>query len=90
MNGGLRDFRLLRDNGFAGRGVLARHFHAEGHSGGGHNAEAFYCFLGHEQIRARRFEGFLRDPSLDAQFCRAAGDVRQRTHIGCDDAVLLR
>jgi len=59
LNGGLRDFRLLRDNGFAGRGVLAQDFHAEGPSGRRHGAEAFYCFLGllalqwlHEVVRA--------------------------------------
>src|SRR5262249_12135861 len=90
LNGGLGDFRLRRDHGFAGRGVFTQNFHAEGHRGRGHGAQAFDCFLGHELIRARGFEKVLRDPRLDAQFRRAAGDVRQRAHIGRDDAVLLR
>src|SRR5262245_20210139 len=40
--------------------------------------------------RRRCFERFLRDPGLDAQLCCAPGDVRQRAHVGGDDAVLLR
>jgi hypothetical protein len=90
LNGGLGDFRLLRDDGFAGRGALAQNLHAERHSSRGHGAEAFYCFLGHAQIGAHGFERFLRDARLDAQLRRAAGDVRERLHIGCDNAVLLR
>ena len=90
LNGGLGDFRLLRDDGFAGRGVLAQDFHAEGHSGRGHGAEAFHGFLGHAQIGAHCFESFLRHPSFDAQFRHATGHVRHCAHIGGDDAVLLR
>src|SRR5262249_29453306 len=82
LNGGLCDFCLLRDDGFARRGILAQDFHSEGHSSRGHSAEALYRFLGHELIRASCFERVLRDSSLDAQFCRATGDVRQRAHVG--------
>ena len=90
LNGGLGDFRLLRDDGLLGRGPLAQDLHAEGHSGRGHGIDAFCRLLGHAQIGARCSERFLRDPGLDAQFGRATGDVRQRPHISCDDAVLLR
>ncbi len=90
LNGGLGDFRLLRDDGFARLGALPQHFHTEGHGGRGHGVHAFHCFLGHAQIRAHGFERFLRDARLDAQFRRAAGDVRERLHIGRDNAVLLR
>ena len=90
MNGGLRYLRLLRNNRFSGRGALTQDFHAEGHRGVGHGVDTFHRFLGHPQIGAHGFERLLRDPSLDAQFCRATGDVRQRAHIGRDNAVLLR
>src|SRR5215831_10192911 len=90
LNGGLCDFCLLRNDGFARRGILAQDFHSEGHGSRGHSAEALYRFLGYELIRASCFERVLRDSSLDAQFCRATGDVRQRAHVGRDDAILLR
>jgi hypothetical protein len=90
LNIGLGHFRLGGDNGFAGLGVLAQDFHAERHSGRGHDVEALYCFLRHKQIRVRCFKKVLRDPSFDTQFCRAAGDVSQGAHVRGDDAVLLR
>src|SRR5262249_17803118 len=38
LNVGLCDLRLLRNDGFARRSILAQHFHSEGHGGRAHNA----------------------------------------------------
>src|SRR4051812_30982750 len=89
LNRGLGDFRLLRDNCLAGRGLFAQDFHAES-DGGRHSVDTFCCFLGHAHIGARRFKRIPSGTSLDAQFCRTTGDVRQCAHISCDNAVLLR
>src|SRR5262249_47836310 len=61
LNGGLCEFCLLRNDGFARRGILAQDFHSEGHGSRGHSAEALYRFLGYELIRASCFERVLRD-----------------------------
>ena len=50
LNVGLRDFRLLRDNGFPSLSAFAQDFHAEGHRGRRHSIYALRCFLGHAQI----------------------------------------